>query len=132
MRRSTLTVLVLQLVLAACAPNGQSASPVGGRPDLLTEEQLRSQSYTTAFEAVSSLRPQWLRTRGVDSFRAPTQIQVYLDNMRLGGVNSLQQIPSVAVYWIRWYDGLDATARWGLDHGQGAIYVSTSRDFREN
>lgn len=132
MRRSILTVLLVQLALAACASNGQSPNPVGGRPDLLTEEQIRSQSYHTAYEAVASLRPQWLRTRGVDSFRAPTQVQVYLDNMRLGGVNALQQIPTVAVYWIRWYDGLDATARWGLDHGQGAIFVSTSRDFREN
>ena len=123
----------LLLLLAACAPsNSVRSSPTGGRSDLLTEEQLRDQSYNTAYEAVLSLRPNWLRTRGTDSFRSPGQVQVYVDNMRMGGVGNLQQIPAIAVYWIRWYDGLDAAARWGLDHGNGVIYVSTSRDFREN
>ena len=131
MRRSILTVLVLQFLATACASAG-SAGAAGGRADLLVEEQIRDQSFTTTYDAVVSLRPNWLRTRGVDSFRAPTQIQVYLDNMRMGGVNTLQQIPASAVYWIRWYDGIDASARWGLDHGQGVIYVSTTPEQRSN
>jgi hypothetical protein len=28
---------------------------------------------------------------------------------------------------IRWLDGLAASERWGLDHGAGAIVVSTRR-----
>ena len=132
MTKSITTALALLLLLCACASTGGVSSAAGGRADLLTEEQLREQSFNTAYEAVLSLRPNWLRTRGVDSFRSPGQVQVYVDNMRMGGVSTLEQIPAIAIYWIRWYDGLDASSRWGLDHGNGVIYVSTSREQRAN
>jgi hypothetical protein len=52
-------------------------------------------------------------------------VQVYLDDARLGGVDELKRIPIHHVAYIRYFDGLAASARWGLDHGQGVIYVST-------
>jgi hypothetical protein len=113
------------LASAACASTGTTPG-AAGRPDLLMEDQIRHQSFSTAYDAVLALRPTWLRTRGVDSFRNPGQIQVYLDNMRMGGVQSLTQIPAVTVSYIRWYDGVDAAGRWGLDHGNGVIFVSTT------
>jgi hypothetical protein len=27
--------------------------------------------------------------------------------------------------YMKYFDGISATARWGLDHGAGVIYVST-------
>lgn len=120
--RALLTAL---LVLGGCVSAGGRAGPQG-RSDLLVEEQIRGNSYATVYDAILALRPNWLRTRGLDSFSSPTRIQVYVDNMRLGGIENLQQIPSVSVYYAQWYDGLEASARWGLGHGSGAIYVSTT------
>jgi hypothetical protein len=31
---------------------------------------------------------------------------------------------------MRYFDGLQASQRWGLDHGMGAIVVSTRRESR--
>ncbi|MBW3630584.1 MAG: hypothetical protein KY464_14975 [Gemmatimonadetes bacterium] len=117
--------VALALVLSACASSG-ARGPAQGRSDLLVEEQIRGQSYATVYDAVVALRPNWLRTRGADSFSSPTQIQVYVDNMRLGGVANLQQISTVSAYYVQYFDGLEASARWGLGHGSGAIYVSTT------
>ena len=34
--------------------------------------------------------------------------------------------PAVNVAYIQWYNANDATARWGIGHGAGAVYVSTT------
>lgn len=115
----------LLLALAACASTSGTSLPQG-RSDLLVEEQIRANSYATVYDAIVALRPNWLRTRGADSFNSPTQIQVYIDNVRVGGINNLQQIAAISAYYVQWYDGIEASARWGLGHGSGAIYVSTT------
>ena len=125
MRKPAYLTLSLLLVLGACASAGR-VGPTQGRSDLLVEDQIRGQSYSTVYDVIVALRPNWLRTRGTDSFNTPTQIQVYVDNMRVGGIATLQQIPTVSTYYVQWYDGLEASARWGLGHGAGAIYVSTA------
>ena len=117
--------LSLLLVLGGCATAGGSGAQQG-RSDLIVEEQLRGNSYTSVYDAVVALRPNWLRTRGTDSFRAPTEIQVYIDNVRVGGTGNLQQIAAISAYYVQYYDGLEASARWGLGHGAGVIYVSTT------
>ena len=77
------------------------------------------------YDAVLALHSNWLRTRGSDSFTSPTQVQVYVDGTRYGGVESLRTLPVGSVNYIQHFDGLTASARWGLDHGQGVIFVST-------
>jgi hypothetical protein len=54
-------------------------------------------------------------------------IKVYLDGTLLGGPDQLRQIMIRSITTIRWMDGLAASERWGLDHGAGAIVVSTRR-----
>jgi hypothetical protein len=113
------------LLFGACATAGGVSPPVGA-PDLLVEEQIRDNGYSSAYDVIAALRPNWLRTRGVDSFTNPGEILVYVDNTRFGGINTLVQIPTVSVYYIQWYDGISAAARWGLGHGNGVIYISTT------
>ena len=81
--------------------------------------------FNNAYDAVEALRRNWLLSRGPDSFQSPTTVQVYLDQMRLGGIEQLKTIQTINITSIRYYDGISATARWGLDHGAGAILVST-------
>ena len=124
------TLVVLLTLCATCAPAGGSSSSSGPRPDrnLLTREQLRASGYTTVYAAVEALRSNWLRAKGPDSFTNPTQVQVYIDDNQLGGVETLRAIQINSISWVRYYDGMTASARWGLGHGQGVIFVSTSPD----
>jgi hypothetical protein len=120
-----LLVVTLFALCASCA--GHRAPQSGERSDrsVITKAQLSENRFINAFEAVQSLHSNWLQTRGTDSFQNPSQVWVYLDNTRLGGVETLRQIELTTVMYIRWFDGIAATARWGLDHGSGVIFVST-------
>ncbi|HEX8696639.1 MAG TPA: TonB-dependent receptor plug domain-containing protein [Longimicrobium sp.] len=80
-------------------------------------------AHTDAYSLLASVRPNWLRTRGVGSMTRPEQVQVYRDGIRAGGPASLRQIPSNSILSIEYLDGNQATARFGTDHGNGAILV---------
>ena len=123
--RDRLAILILCAPAAACA--GRTSPKDSSRVDgnVITQEQIIEHHFTNAYEAVEALHSNWFQTRGADSFRAPTQVQVYLDDTRLGGIETLRSIATAGVVFIRYYDGVTATARWGLDHGQGVIFVST-------
>jgi hypothetical protein len=46
----------------------------------------------------------------------------------MGGTDQLRQILVRSITTIRYMDALEATNRWGLDHGLGAILVSTRQE----
>jgi len=134
MRSTWLRVPLLSAVVLCAAPACAARAPTRQRAqvqeqhedrELLTQAQLLEHHFSTAYEAVSSLRGYWLETHGVDSLRRPSQVWVYLNDTKLGGVETLQTIAVMGVLYIRHIDGLTATGRWGLDHGQGVILVST-------
>jgi hypothetical protein len=50
-----------------------------------------------------------------------------MDDLRLGGLDQLKQIMPAAVESVQFLTGLEATQRWGLDHGHGAIVVTSRR-----
>lgn len=81
--------------------------------------------FISAWDAVDALRGNWLHDRGTSSFTRPTEILVYLDGVRHGNVSSLRDIPATSVENIRFFNGMDASTRWGLDHGKGVIYVTS-------
>jgi hypothetical protein len=93
--------------------------------DVITRDELLDNHFFSAYDAVSSLHSNWLNTRGPDSFRSPSKVWVYLDNVRMGGVESLSAIATMPVSFIQHYDGLFATQRWGVGHSAGVIYVAT-------
>jgi hypothetical protein len=122
--------VTLVLALAAGAAGCASGGGGQGGPDqrTLAREEILASGYQDAYSAVQALRPQWLWTRGTTSINSPETIKVYLDNSRMGGVDQLRQIPVRSIASIRYMDALEATNRWGLDHGLGAILVSTRQE----
>ena len=117
-------MFLLAAVLSGCASSG-AAGPRVDR-NLLTREQILETNRQNAYDVVESLRANWMRTRGRTSLtQGDAVVQVYLDDNRLGGVEALRGINTNLIQYIRWYDGITATGRWGLDHGAGVIYVST-------
>ena len=73
---------------------------------VITAEQIAAQHYTTVYEAVSALRSNWLSTRGTDSFVMPSQVWVYLDNSRIGGVQTLASLSTQGVTSIKHLTGI--------------------------
>lgn len=127
-----LAALWLGLLMAGCASTSTDTSTASSAPrtprpssELITQAQLRAQFYPNLYEAVRSLHSGWLRARGADSFRSSSMVQVYRDDMRVGGVESLRSMNPRDIGYVRYYDGNSATARWGLGHGSGVIFVST-------
>ena len=115
------------VLLAACGTAPTQRAGVRQDQRVLTAEDLEGSGFNDAFSAVQALRPHWLSTRGTSSINQPQFIKVYLDNNLLGGTESLRTIPVNTIARMEYLDGLEASNRWGLDHGLGAIMVTTRR-----
>ncbi|MGQ0647203.1 MAG: hypothetical protein ACT4P7_06500 [Gemmatimonadaceae bacterium] len=125
-RLKLVPVFMLVAIVGCGSPPRATTSPNADR-SLITREQILEHHFTNVYEAVQALRSNWLLTKGTDSFSTPTEVLVYVDNARMGGVQTLRSIATTSVTYVRYYDGIAATARWGFDHGQGVIFISTGR-----
>ena len=121
--RPAVIAILIALVAACAAPQASSGS--GGGSNVITAEMIERYGGNDTFEIVRSIRPRWLRSRGQDSLRSPSVVQVYLDNIRLGGPESLRGVQATSIREIRWHSATQATQRWGTGHGAGVIQVVT-------
>lgn len=119
----TRVVAAAFLVSAACAHPSTSSRPMDR--NVLTQDQLGVHHYNSVYDAVAELRSNWLLTRGPDSFSNPSEVKVYFDNTLMGGVETLKEIATSNIVYVKHFDGPSATSRWGIGHGAGVIYVST-------
>lgn len=105
------------------------ASGTTGRPaydgDRIGPDEIEDATAHVAWDLVRQLRPQWLTGRGVDSFRQPSEVVVYVDNQRTGGPAMLQQLSITVIQEITFLDAITATQRYGTGHASGAILVAT-------
>lgn len=109
--------------VAGCAPSLQHAHV---DRETLTRADLEVNHFHSPYEAVQALRNNWLQPPAATIAGGyGSAVSVYLDNVRLGGPSELQTIPINAVQYIRFFDAVEATQRWGVNHSQGVIYVST-------
>lgn len=123
--RQTRRLTALLLVASACSSNPQSESAPRGDRTTLTQKEMLDHHFQTAYEAVEALRGQWLQARGPDSFSTPSQVWVYMDNVKLGDVQSLRTVHPSTILAIRHFDPNAATARWGVGHAAGVIYLES-------
>jgi hypothetical protein len=89
----------------------------------LSQEEMRNEHFTNVYDAIVSLRSAWLTVRGTDSFVQTSQVWVYYDENRLGGVEEMRSVLVNSVASIRHFNGVDATMRWGVGHSAGAIQI---------
>ena len=138
-RRFALASPLALLLLSGCAsktpdpatgPTPASTS-VARRPrqdqQLITQDVIAGTQYTNLFDVIQALRSNWLRPKNTGDFGKADVLQVYRDNQRIGGVEELRSIQPSSVLSVRYYDPIAAAARWGLNHGGGAIYVLTAK-----
>jgi hypothetical protein len=130
-RYRTLLILGFLLVSGGCA--AASVATVDGptrHRNLITGEEVQAQEqHHTAYEVVQGLRPTWLHNRSSGTMNAPEAGSpvVYMDDIRLGGLEALRRIPRSAVVSVEYYSPSDATTRFGTGHMGGAIVVRGRR-----
>ena len=120
------------IALAACS----SARTEGGEsrdPDRITQADIKAQatSFGTAFDIIRRLEPHWLRKRGATATRPGQREQemtgdivIYLDDVRLGGPETLHSVRAETIYDIEFLDAARAV-RLGTGHQHGAILIRT-------
>ena len=124
------SLVALLLSGTACASGGAPASSSRTRPrtDLLTREQIEGTSFGSVLDLVRALRSNWLNTRGPDTINGPpSEVQVHVDNVRVGGPATLRDIHPNDVASIQYFDPITAAGRWGLGYTAGAIQVTTRK-----
>jgi hypothetical protein len=130
-RRRRIIRALLLLGVAACASSKQpllNAPPKLRDQSEMTQDEIRATQYTNMYDVIQALRGNWLRRKGdMSLIGEQTQIQVYLDTQRIGGPDELKTIVPINVALVRYFDPQQASARWGVNHGQGAIYLLSAR-----
>lgn len=111
---------LILIMAAACA--GDPA--VMGPADLNLLSGAQIARYGNALQAVETMRSQWLRGRSANGLLAPGgNVRVFCDGMEVGGVDVLQSMSTRGIVYIRHFDGIEASSRWGLGHENGVIFV---------
>jgi hypothetical protein len=116
-------VALLAAVVAAC-----TSAPRGGERvarNVITAAEIASTTAATAYEAVRQLRPAFLQQRtsrrlGGEPAARPI---VYVDGIRMGGLDALHRVHVSDVLEIRYLSAHDATTRYGTGHTGGVIEV---------
>lgn len=108
-------------------------------------EAIRSSGLQNAYDLIHSLRREWLIPRGVNSWAETPQgtaegfgatyeadikpgrdmIIVYVDDIRLGGVQEMEEIPTDILTRAEFIDSRRATYLYGSGHAHGVIRLST-------
>lgn len=143
--------------IAACASSGAAAGPSGSKvkanPDVITTAEIDAGNFRDAYDVVQRLRPTWFTKArastsgtlsgtqvsgsaggmsGVQPTSGSVGLVVYLDNTRMGGPESLRDLPASSIGSLQYMDAATATARLpGLGSSiiTGAI-VATARSGR--
>ena len=120
--RAALLIFAIAAV-SACATASQEGASYD--PNRITREEIEASIHQNAYDIVQALRSRWLITRTSMSIRTgPGSVQFYVDGVRQG---SLQSIAKSIIREVRFYPPVEAQARWGAGHQQGAIDVITRK-----
>lgn len=129
------------LTIAGCAPpqaistdiavadSSDAAPRFRRRSDVIVERELAMSDATTLEDAIQQLRPRFLQRRGQSSLNSVegTLVVVYIDDARAGSPDILRSIHPTEVREVQYLDGPSASARYGLNHGGGAVLVYRKR-----
>jgi hypothetical protein len=119
-----LAILLLLLTAPAVHATQVVAAPGPRNSTLVTSAEILDSDRHNVYDFVRAHRPLWLRTRG-GSGMGRASVMVYLDGHLLGPATEMRGIPTAIVSQLRYLDRREATTRYGLNHGNGAIMVIT-------
>jgi len=125
----TLLWFAVCAVVSACAHGTTRKN--GERPsaNLITRAEMEQARYASLYDVVQALRGRWLQSRGPNTLLGrPVEVQVMVDDMRMGGVESLRSLKTDNVVSVQFVDPVAAGQRWGGKYAQGTIVVTTRAD----
>ncbi len=118
MKRLRLPVaLTVATLLVACALSGSSRA--GGSENVLTYDELVATNETDLFNAIQSLRPRWLRPRGLTSVSEVTVVTVFFDGSPRGDTSGLRGMQLTDIASVTYLSLSDAMFRFGTMAGSG-------------
>jgi hypothetical protein len=118
----------LGLAMLSAHPAYAQQKKIRRQRNLITAEEIATRpGLSTAYDIIRNLRPAWLNTRGITSTEDPTAggIQVYVDEVKMGGLSELQSISVDRIQELRFLSASDATMKYGTGNTTGAIEVTT-------
>ncbi len=120
------------VVLGACASSGGSRTTVqSSSADYVTSIEIAATGANNAYDLINRLRPRWLRTQAPGSIGAGVRSQVvavYLDGVRLGGLDALRSLSTAGIKTMQYYDATRAATVLrdpGSEPIAGAIVINT-------
>jgi hypothetical protein len=119
-----IVIVACCLLLTACA--AQSTATRGGQRNLLTADDLARAGDVSLFEAINMLRPTFLQVRpaSMAGTQQAAPLQVYVGPLQMEGVEHLREIMAKNVQEVRYLEPREANARFGGNHGTGALLVT--------
>ena len=138
-RSRTSLIAVVSLVVLGCAsvplpqPVGVEQTPSTDKHrdthNVLTSADLSSARVSTTIDALTRLRPEFLRGSMRGPLIGPPEVAVYLNNAYTGDVSVLNTIPLAAIREIDFLHPMEAITRFGTlcRCANGAIVVKTGR-----
>ena len=132
MLRYAIILIGLSLVTAACASTKPAADPTvagskRGPRDFIGVEEIESAGGGNALDFIRSVRPMWLVKRGPQSLHYEGDVVVYLGTARMGGLQTLRDMPVSSLRSLRYLDVGAANYKFGPGHPYGAIVVSNTQ-----
>jgi hypothetical protein len=125
-RRCSYVLVGLSLTACAAATPYREPTVATARREILTAAEIVASRVTDVYQAVTQLRPEFLRRRGEIAFTYPNAaVQVYVDDLPFGTSDALRLIPLDQVRLIRYISPVEADLRFGGRHLAGAILVTT-------
>lgn len=123
-----LVLLAVFCALSACVSANAGNAPGRGATNVITQQELDGLGgMGDALTAIRTLRPGWLRGTRQSTLSDPNTpnegLIVYMETVRLGGVNSLESLPVTNIGRIEFLTDAQAQFRFGSGHLQGAIVV---------
>ena len=114
------------LAAAACAPPSTLAG-ASGRNVLRAADVPASYRTFTLLDMLRDIRPEFLQNRAhTTRVLGPTEPVVYVNGLRLADLDMLRHFATRSLVEVRYVRGVDAIARYGLDH-EGGVMLVTAR-----
>jgi hypothetical protein len=124
-----LSILTAAVVTACASAGGGGGGTTvdANNPNTISGDQIVASAQTNAYDVVSRLRPNFLKSRGRTTVygKGSDYASVFLDGQSYGDLSSLRNISASQISSIHFIRGTDAVTTYGMQYGGGVIDVRT-------
>jgi hypothetical protein len=101
------------------------AGAVAGEASVTGEVLKVDPAAGSAYQLIARSHSAWLAGRGPHEFPERANVVVYLDGLPIGGKQALRGLRASSIAEIRRLNAVEATRELGVEHGAGAILLTS-------